>query len=112
MPEVVDSKRRLEAIFGEGSASHDLRRRVTYERPQRGTPRSSVVARESSHGLERGEVKRHCFYFTFAAPGLRQQPLHGLAAFFHAATSDDYVPVVGFGERSCALEAQAGISAR
>ena len=115
MPKMVDGERRLEAIFGEGSAGHDLRRRIAYDRAQLRTPLSRIVAREVSHRLERGEVQRHCFDFfgfDFLVPGLRDEPLDRLATLFSAATSDDYVPVAGLGERSSALEAQASVSTR
>ena len=52
------------------------------------------------------------FGFDFFVPGLRDESLDGLTAFFSAATSDDYVPVAGLGERSSALETQAGVSTR
>ena len=109
MPKMVDGERRLEAIFGEGSAGHDLCRRVAYDRAQRRPPFSRVVARKISHRLERGEVQRH--RFDFFVPCLRRQPLHRLATLFGAATSDDDVPVASLGERSSALEAQASVGA-
>src|ERR1700675_506887 len=110
MPKMIDGERHLEAIFGEGSAGHDLRRRIAYDRAQWRTPLSRVVAREVSHGLERGEVQRH--RFDFVVPCLRRQPLDRLAPLFDAATGDDYVPVAGLGECSSALEAQASVSTR
>lgn len=95
MPQVVDGECRLEAVFGESPAGHDLRRRVAYNRAQRRTLFSLVVAGELSHRLERGEVQRHCF--DFFVPCLRDESFDGLTTLVGAATSDDYVPVAGLG---------------
>ena len=110
MPEVVDGESGFDAVGAIGPARHDLRRRVAHDRAQRGPPRSRVVSREAPHRLERGEVERH--RFDIFVRSLREQPLDGLAALLGAAAGEDHVPIVGLGERSRALEAQAGVSTR